>query len=165
MKRLRERHPNVLRLFLLYCAFSSLCRGDDVTQNVSKARGVSCLWPLPLFVHCGTQQNVPGMFLSSQVLYFVLLFINHFETKHWYTSAWLVSSSRQPRFVFTMMNLYIEWHHLVVAFLVRFRIAEKIDCCGAQYLSGRMPDSQSRGAGFESSLCYCFEVWAFSFSA
>ena len=27
-----------------------------------------------------------------------------------------------------------------------------------------MPDSQSREPGFESSLCYRFEVWAFPFS-
>ena len=27
-----------------------------------------------------------------------------------------------------------------------------------------MPDSQSRGPGFESSLCYRFEDWVFSFS-
>ena len=27
-----------------------------------------------------------------------------------------------------------------------------------------MPDLQSREPGFESSLCYHFEVWAFSFS-
>ena len=36
--------------------------------------------------------------------------------------------------------------------------------CGAQYLSGRMQNSQSREPGFESSLCYSFEVWTFSFS-
>ena len=34
----------------------------------------------------------------------------------------------------------------------------------AQYLSGRMPDSQSREPRFESSLCYRFEDWPFSFS-
>ena len=34
----------------------------------------------------------------------------------------------------------------------------------ARLLSGRMPDSQSSEPGFESSLCYHFEVWAFWFS-
>ena len=33
-----------------------------------------------------------------------------------------------------------------------------------QQLSGRTPDSQSRELGFESSHCYRFKVWAFSFS-
>ena len=35
---------------------------------------------------------------------------------------------------------------------------------GAQKLSSRMPDSQSRDPGFEYPFYYSFEVWAFSFS-
>ena len=34
---------------------------------------------------------------------------------------------------------------------------------GAQWLSGRMPYSQSREPWFESPLCYHFKVWAFLF--
>ena len=36
--------------------------------------------------------------------------------------------------------------------------------CRSSVVEIRMPDSQSREPGFESSLCYRFEVWPFPFS-
>ena len=64
---------------------------------------VCALWHTTNCMRC-----VPGMFFSSQLFQ---LFTNYFETKYRYTSARLESSSRRPRFGFTMMYPCVKWYY------------------------------------------------------
>ena len=47
---------------------------------------------------------------------------------------------------------------------VQQECAAKHHICGVWKLSGSILDSQSRGPDFESTHCYRFKIWAFSFS-